>query len=252
MAPESPRHAATRSAGRRGEGATAKGTRSFGLPAILAALLSVLGSTSVSATPIADPIGDAISGAYMTYDISPIDATFDSTTLTFTIGLTSTPIAPSANQLTGLSGFIDIDVDSNPGTGATANIDTIGGSFGSTGLSIEYYLDLFTEQASPGFVTLKDPINVMNTSQVPITYGASSATIAVPLSSLGNDDGLVNYAVGVGDFGNATDQALDPSVVQQGGLPASSTLVPQPSTGLLLGTGLGLLACTARRPQRTT
>lgn len=202
-----------------------------------------LWATDAAATPLADPTGDAITGTYKTYDIASIDAQFSASDLVFTILLTSAPVAPSSNQLQGLSGFIDIDVDSNPATGATANIDTIGGSFGSTGLQIEYYLDLFTEFSNPGFVSLKDPINLTNT-QVPITYGASSFTITVPLTALGNDDGLVNYAVVVGDFGFAQDQALDPMVVQMGGLPASSVPapVPEPRTSLLVAAGLGALA----------
>lgn len=215
--------------------------------ALLAAALCSLVAAPMAGTPLSDPLGDAIGGTFQTYDIVSIDATFTSTALTFTIGLAGTPIAPSTNQQQGLSGFIDIDVDSNPGTGAQANIDTIGGTFGSTGLSIEYYLDLFTEASNTGFVTLKDPINVMNTTQVPITYGAASARIVVPLSALGGDDGLVNYAVVVGDFANATDQALDPSVVQTGGLPASSAPIPEPSTALLVGAGLLVLGARGRR-----
>ena len=130
-------------------------------------------------------------------------------------------------------------------------LDEMPGRHGNTGLQIEYYLDLFSEASNPGFVTLKDPINVLNTSQVPISYGAFSASIAVPLSALGNDDGLVDYAVVVGDFGNALDQALDPSVVQMGGLPASSSSVPESSTGLLLGAGLLVAVARGRRRART-
>lgn len=205
-----------------------------------------LWATGAAGTPLADPTGDALVGTYRTYDIASIDAQFSASNLVFTIVLTSAPVAPSSSQQQGLSGFIDIDVDSNPATGAGANIDTLGGSFGSTGLQIEYYLDLFTEFSNPGFVSLKDPINLTNT-QVPITYGASSFTITVPLTALGNDDGLVNYAVAVGDFGFAQDQALDPMVVQMGGLPASSVPVPEPRASLLVALGLGALA---RRPGR--
>jgi len=139
-------------------------------------------------------------------------------------------------------------VDSNLATGAAANIDAIAGSFGSTELGIEYDPNLFTEFSNPGFVSLEDPINVTHT-QVLIAYGASSVTIHVPLSVLGNDDGLVNHAVVVGDFAFAQDQTLDASVVQTGGLPASRVPVPEPGTALLLGAGLAALA-TPRRGQR--
>lgn len=215
------------------------------LLALVAACVCVA-SSAARALPLSDAIGDTVAGAYQTYDISAIDAQFSATTLIFTITLTSAPVAPSTNQLQGLSGFIDIDVDLNPFSGATAAIDTLGSGFGSTGLGVEYYLDLFTEVSNPGFVSLKDPINLTNT-QVPISYGASGFTIGVPLSALGNDDGLVHYAVVVGDFGFATDQALDPLVVIQGGLPATSVaaVVPEPATALLIA--IGLVALGLRR-----
>jgi hypothetical protein len=65
----------------------------------------------------------------------------------------------------------------------------------------------------------------------------------VPLANLGNDDGLVTYAVVVGDSASATDQAMDPLL--PGALAASSvpaTVVPEPSTALLVGVGLVGLA----------
>jgi hypothetical protein len=200
-----------------------------------------------SALQMSDPIGDTSAGAYLTYDIVSIDAVYDATNLKITIQLTGAPVAPSANQLQGLSGFIDIDADVNPGTGATATIDSLGGGYGNTGLGIEYYVDLFAEAATPGFVDLKDPFMPMNVSSVPIVYGSSYATVTVPLGLLGGSPGLVNYAVAVGDFGNVTDQALDPLVVMMGGLPAQSSPAPVPDPGTALLVGLGLTALGARR-----
>ena len=213
------------------------------------ALVACFGlAPDASAAPFMDLHGDTVMGAHNTYDIASIDAQYTAVDIVFTITLVGTPLAPSANALQGLSGFIDIDTDSNPSLGALATIDTIGGSFGSTGLGIEYYLDLFTEATNPGFVSLKDPINI-TTVQVPISYGANSVSITVALSLLNNDDGLVNYAVAVGDAAGATDQALDPSVVQLGGQPASSSLapIPEPTTALLFAAGIVWLGVRGRR-----
>ncbi len=218
----------------------------LGIALVVPLLLSAfaLRAGEAQALPYSDLQGDALTGAFQNYDITSIDAVHSSTHLAFTVQLVGTPTAPSVNQNQGLSGFIDIDIDLNPNTGVVATIDTIGGTFGNTGLGIEYYLDLFSEATNPGFVALRDPVNVLNVSQVPITYGNNSFTIVVPLSALGNDDGLVNYAVAVGDFAFAQDQALDASVVGMGGQPAVSSpvLVPEPGSGMLLGLGLGWLA----------
>jgi hypothetical protein len=204
---------------------------------------------AASAAPFSDPLGDAQTGAYVTYDITSIDAIYSATHLTFSIQLSSAPVAPSVSQFQAIYGFIDIDIDQNIVTGATATIDTIGSGFGTTGLKIEYYLDFFSEASHAGFVDLKDPINVSNVNQVPITYGASSISVQVALSLLGNDDGVVNYAVAVGDYGFATDQALDPMVVMMGGVPASSSPVPEPATPGLVALGLLALAAGRTKPE---
>ena len=200
------------------------------------------------ATPVTDVMGDAVTGAHATYDITSIDAVFSLTSISFTINLSGAPLAPSSAPLAGLSGFIDIDIDLAP-TGAGSNVSAAGNQFpgfGSSGLGIEYYVDLFSEAQHAGFVDVKDPINVLNITTAPITYGPSSVTVIVPLSNLGNDDGLVNYAVLVGDSAAPTDQAVDAGIIQAGGSPAQSSPVPEPSTGLLLTLGLTWIAL--RRP----
>lgn len=216
----------------------------------LTALLLVV-SSRASATPVSDVLGDAVTGSFKTYDITQIDATFTTTHITFTISLTNAPVAPSVNQQMGLSGFVDIDVDQISVTGASSNISTLSFPFGSSGLGIEYYLDLFSENANAGFVNVRDPLMAIVVGTAPITYGASSAAIVVPLSLLGNDDGLVNYAVVVGDFGAQTDQAVDAGIIQAGGAPASSSFAatPEPPGLALLAYALWVLALW-RRPAR--
>lgn len=210
----------------------------------LYALVLLSSMQMAHAMPIVDVVGDNQPGAFTSYDITSINATFTATTLTFLVQLTTNPIAPSVNMNTGLSGFIDIDIDLNPGSGASSNISTLGFPFGSSGLGIEFYLDLFSEVNHAGFVDVRNPINVMNVTTAPITYGVNQFSVAVPLSQLANDDGLVNYVVAVGDFSNATDQAVDAASILQGGLPAISSpaaAVPAPSSIALLFGGVLLL-----------
>jgi hypothetical protein len=63
-------------------------------------------------TPVSDVLGDAVAGSFATYDITSIDATFTTTTLTFVVALSSAPLAPSAASNSGIYGFIDIDTGS--------------------------------------------------------------------------------------------------------------------------------------------
>lgn len=177
-------------------------------------------SVSVHAALVNDVGGDAASGAFATYDILSVDAQYTLTNVTFIVTLTSNPLAPSSAGTSGIYGFIDIDIDNNPGTGITSNIDTLTLPFGNTGLGMEYSLKLSTESSHVGFVDVFDPILAITTTAA-ITYGTNMFSVAVPLSQLGNDDGLLSYSVAVGDSANITDQAVD-----AGGIAATSSLIP--------------------------
>jgi len=219
------------------------------LSALYACTLSLC-CTFTNAALVTDVSGDAVTGSYATYDITSIDALFTATDIMFTVNLTSNPLAPSVAGNSGLNGFIDIDIDINPFSGASSNISSLSFPFGTSGLGVEYYIDLFSEANNPGFVDIKDPI-ALTTTTAPITYGINMFSVTVPLIQLGNDDGMVNYAIVVGDFGNVTDQAVDAGIISAGGMPASSSLapavVPIPPAIWLFGSGLLGLVGVARR-----
>jgi len=210
------------------------------------------------ATPIGDLLGDAAAGAFHTYDITAIDATFTSTDLIFTVVLSSAPLAPSAAGNSGIYGFIDIDVDNFASTGTTSNITAAGlvfPGFGSSGLGMEFYLDLFSEAGNPGFVDVRNPFTASTVGFAPISYGASSFSVLVPLGLLGPDDGFVNYAVLVGDVAGPTDQARDAGFILAGGQPAMSspataTAVPEPPALLLVALGGCLTAMIVAQQRR--
>ena len=211
----------------------------------LAICVLMFSATSACASLVNDIGGDAVTGVSATYDILSIDALFTVTDVTFIVNLTSNPLAPSSAGASGLHGFIDIDIDSNAGTGITSNIDALAPPFGNTGLGMEYSLKLSSESGHAGFVDLFDPILTVTTT-APITYGINMLSITVLLSQLGNDDGLLNYSVAVGDSSNVTDQAVD-----AGGLPATSSLappvVPLPAGLWLFSSALGLLGWMRRQ-----
>jgi hypothetical protein len=214
------------------------------LTGALIACVLTFSATSASAAPVNDLGGDTVAGAFATYDILSIDALFTVTDVTFTVNLSSNPLAPSAAGTSGLNGFIDIDIDTNAATGITSNIDTLPVPFGNTGLGMEYSLKLSSESSHAGFVDLFDPI-FSTTTTAPITYGLNMFSIKVLLSQLGNDDGLLSYSVAVGDSANVTDQAVD-----AGGLAATSSLapavIPLPAALWLFGSALGLLGWKRR------
>jgi hypothetical protein len=211
----------------------------------LTACILAFGANSTFAVAVNDIAGDTVLGASATYDILSIDALFTLIDVTFIVKLSSNPLAPSSAVASGIYGFIDIDIDNNPATGVTSNIDTLASPFGNTGLGMDYSLKLSSEASHAGFVDLFNPISSATTT-APITYGSNMFSIKATLRQLGNDDGLLSYSVAVGDSGNVTDQAADAS------LPAATsslapTVVPVPAAFWLFGSALLGLCVVKRR-----
>ena len=191
---------------------------------------------------VIDPVGDTFGVGPIQHDITSVNATATSTSLTFVVTFAGQVFAPSAANLRSVGGFIDIDADQNAATG----VGSATGVFGPPPaplLGVEFGIDLFSEAFHPGLV---DVINV-NTGAfgtAPIIFSATSFTLTVPLSLLGGDDGLVNYALVIGTFGEPTDE------VPNGAAPATSAPIPEPTTMLLLGTGLAGVGAAVRRRRR--
>ncbi len=196
------------------------------------------------AVPTVDAVGDTYGIGPVQLDISSIDAVFTATDIKFTI-MFATPIsAPSAFLLDSVVGYIDIDTDQDATTGVQSN-QSINGLPPSSGLGLEYFIDLFSESFQPGFVDVVDD-NFNLVGVAPIVYSPMSLMTTVPLSLLGNDDGLVNYGVVVGPFDEPTDEAAD-SGVPAVSSPAPGAVIPEPLTAALSLMGLGVLGMTTRR-----
>jgi hypothetical protein len=153
-------------------------------------------------------------------DIVSTAATANSETLTFTVTLAEQVFLASSFNPRSLSGYIDIDTDGDSATGVPSIVDV---SPIKLNLRVEFQIDFGSESAHPGMVDVRlrqgGPAVV---GKVPIMVQGTSFTIPVPLSLLGNDNGLVHYAVSVGVFGRGqTDTAPN------GAIPIFSFANPQ-------------------------
>ena len=106
-----------------------------------------------------------------------------------------------------MAGLWDLDLDQDATTGTTsaqsifAPPDQQGGPLG-----VEALVDVFSESLHSGLVDVVDTLLGSLLAQAPITFGANSFEIVIPLSQLG-DDGALNFGSVFGTFQEPTDAA---------------------------------------------
>lgn len=210
--------------------------------ALLLLLLGFIYTGEVRADTI-DPVGDTFGTGTVQHDITSINATFNSSSIIFTVDFAGNILPASGGSARSIVGYIDIDTDQNASTGAEPAVNDFAPGPAIL-LGAEFSIDLYSEEFLHGQVdVLNDLFDVVGSA--PIIFSTNSFSVMVPLSVLGGDDGLVNYGVVVGTFDEATDRAPN------GAVPATSTPVPEPATTLLLGTGLAAVAHKIRTRRRT-
>lgn len=218
--------------------------------ALFLALATLLIGGSAHAGPIfTDPIGDTFGTLPRQHDVHSAHAEITATHVRFTFAFTDRIAPQDPNDPESLLGFIDIDRDRNPATGATAADSNFTHSRGAPvgdGLGVEFYVDLSTYNPMTGLADLVDvlgPPPLTPVTGVPVSFGSDFFSVDVPLSYLG--DGALNYGALFGTGAEPTD------VIRNGGLPpATSVDVPEPSSLILLSLASACLAVVGRRPSR--
>ena len=189
----------------------------------------------LSAAAVIDPIGDTY-GTGMPFDIISVSGVTNGTSTTFEIKFATPLPAPlDAN----LWGAIEIDVDRNPATGKSSELDYPNMNFQH---GVDYVIGFYYDD-EPGTAAILDVTNNMFFS-LPAEYGIDYFRITVPVAGPGNP--RMYYAVGVGD-GLDMNSAYSDIVGNDYALLVTET--PEPGTWALCAAGLGL-AGLARRPYR--
>jgi hypothetical protein len=183
---------------------------------------SLLGNTGPGSNPVVlDPTGDVYNPSDpFRNDIISTSAIFDRESLTFTVTFAEKIFSPWSGDPRLLRGFIEIDTDQNPATGWLPAVGTMGPP--DMNLGVDFQINLSSEASHRGFVdiTTRQPGDDLITGTVPILFASTSFSITVPLAMIGNDNGLVNYGVGVWMHDNhPTDRAPN------GAVPATSVPV---------------------------
>jgi len=142
---------------------------------------------------------------------------------------------PSERTADSIDIRIDIDVDQNPLTGGSSNLDILGQGVPGPGLGVDFYLEQSSDELlNPGMAVMFDETFTQVGSLLPVTLTSSSFSVTIPLAALGLTTGQeINFGVIAGPFGgsSATDQVTFPP----------NAVVPEPAGVVPVLLGLGLV-----------
>jgi hypothetical protein len=174
-----------------------------------------------------DPPGDVFGEEDFQYDIIFVDVSPDQYKhhLIFDVIFEDEvfpPIPASGND--GLVGYIEIDADQNPDTGATlttspgAILDHYAelNGYPLSNMGVDYQVQLFAYDKTFETVTINklerdtvDPTIIITeqTGYVKVGYGDHTCTLRIPLATLGDDDGSIDFGFIIGTISEPTDIA---------------------------------------------
>lgn len=188
------------------------------------------GGTTAKAT---DPTGDTYGSNPVQWDLTAMTITRDTGGVTVLLDFSANVIAPASGDTTAMIGFVDFDVDQDSTTGLVSIVDLNRPGTGSTGMGVDYELNL-TGATAAVFDTLGN-----STGQVTATYSGKRVTIRIPRARLGNDDAFLNAAAIVGTHAEPTDIIPENGHLKVGGIGAVAPYRPRVSA-LRVGAGRGV------------
>lgn len=177
-------------------------------------------TTATASASVNDPTGDTYGTIGVQHDITTFSSQQGSITIVIQF---NGPISrSSANVANSVGGYLDIDVDQNGATGGMGATDAFRPDAGSTGLGVEFLVDLFDNP--DGSLSVRENAGGTEVGTVMPTFGATSITFTIPQSMIGSDDGNVDLATVIGSLDEPTDIAPNTGHMTLGvsGLPAAA------------------------------
>ena len=192
----------------------------FGLVAALAGALAGCGDSSGPGANqsfrATDPSGDTFGSQTVQPDLTAFTIVHDTGGIDVMLDFTANVQSPVTGGTNVVVGFIDLDTDQDSTTGTGSAVDLFRPDGGSTGMGVEYYVDLFGYNAD-STVFVYDALAGTPTGSVRPRFQGRRITVRVPRALLGNDDGFLNAATVIGSGSEPTDIAPENGHVRVGG-----------------------------------
>lgn len=167
-----------------------------------------------------DSIGDTFGSAgRKQWDISSLEIVRDTGGVTITLAFTTNVILPTTGDTTAMIGDVEFDVDQSAATGDTGLVDHFRNNSGSTGMGVDYVLDLFDINADSTIPVFDSTVSVQQ-GVVKATVSGNKISARIPRSMLGGDDGYLNAAAIVGTQHEPTDIVPNNGHLHVGGIGA--------------------------------
>jgi len=184
---------------------------------VLAACGDSSGPGSHETFTAADPIGDTFGTQTVQPDLRAMTIVHDSGGIDVSLEFTAAVQSPVTGGANVVIGFVDFDTDQDSTTGSASAVDIFRPGSGSTGMGVEYEVDLFGYAADSTVPVIQESSGLPTGNVKPLFQG-NRITFRVPRALLGNDDAFLNAASVIGSEAEPTDIVPNTGHLRVGGV----------------------------------
>lgn len=171
------------------------------------------GTVTAKAT---DPTGDAFGVDSVQWDFTALTITRDTGGIDVLVDLSADVVSPTSGDSNSAFVFVDFDTDQDSTTGISSIVDDNRPGPGSTGMGVDYFLDLADFNPDSTVNVVSAALSVTGT--VRPAFSGKRISVRIPRSLLGGDDAFLNAAAIVGTFFEATDIVPENGHLKVGGV----------------------------------
>jgi hypothetical protein len=150
-----------------------------------------------------DPSGDTYQSAGKGWDLTGLTLVRDTGGITVTLDFSTTVVSLLSGDSDAVIAFVDFDTDQDSATGVVSTVDEFRPNSASTGMGVDYSLDLSRYELDSTVAVVDSLGTVMG--QVRPVFSGKHIAVRIPFALLGGDDGNLAAAAIVGTLASPSD-----------------------------------------------